>query len=61
MCLCYVLGCRYYNNIGPFECSADMVNYTDTFSKAIEVVKKRHDPVVTTMGKEKVYSVSCNR
>ena len=40
---------RYYNNIDEIECSPEIVNYTSEFVKTIERVKKRHDPVVTTI------------
>lgn len=31
------------------ECSPEIIEYTDQFVKTIERVKRRHDPVVTTM------------
>lgn len=34
-----------------FECTPEMKQYTDTFVKTIENIKRRHDPVVTTVGK----------
>ncbi|KAI8994673.1 mitochondrial branched-chain alpha-ketoacid dehydrogenase kinase-domain-containing protein [Pilobolus umbonatus] len=40
---------RYYNNVDDFDCSSDIRDYTKSFVKTIERVKKRHDPVVTTI------------
>ncbi|KAI9469335.1 mitochondrial branched-chain alpha-ketoacid dehydrogenase kinase-domain-containing protein [Zychaea mexicana] len=43
------IGHRYYNNINDLACSPEMTTYTDTFVKTIETIKRRHDPVVTTV------------
>ncbi|KAI8145966.1 mitochondrial branched-chain alpha-ketoacid dehydrogenase kinase-domain-containing protein [Fennellomyces sp. T-0311] len=43
------IGHRYYNNIDDLQCSPEMTTYTDTFVKTIENIKRRHDPVVTTV------------
>lgn len=40
---------RYYNNIDQIDCPPEIVNYTSEFVKTIERVKRRHDPVVTTI------------
>ncbi|KAI8071870.1 hypothetical protein BDF21DRAFT_344126 [Thamnidium elegans] len=40
---------RYYNNIEQADCSPEIIDYTSTFVKTIEKVKRRHDPVVTTI------------
>ncbi|CEG69781.1 Putative Pyruvate dehydrogenase kinase [Rhizopus microsporus] len=42
-------GHRYYSNAYDVECSPEIIEYTDQFVKTIERVKRRHDPVVTTM------------
>ena len=39
----------YYNNIDELACTPEMTTYTDTFVKTIENIKRRHDPVVTTV------------
>ncbi|KAG2214662.1 hypothetical protein INT46_005679 [Mucor plumbeus] len=39
----------YYNNYENIKCTPPILSYTDAFVKAIEGVKRRHDPVVTTM------------
>ncbi|KAI8376461.1 mitochondrial branched-chain alpha-ketoacid dehydrogenase kinase-domain-containing protein [Radiomyces spectabilis] len=43
------IGHRYYNDINDIQCSPDIITYTEDFVKAIETIKRRHDPVVTTM------------
>ncbi|KAL1935077.1 hypothetical protein VTP01DRAFT_4217 [Rhizomucor pusillus] len=43
------IGHRYYTNMEDFECTPEMKQYTDTFVKTIENIKRRHDPVVTTV------------
>ncbi|KAI8971495.1 hypothetical protein BDF20DRAFT_884791 [Mycotypha africana] len=40
---------RYFNNYERIKCTPAMLVYSEAFVKAIEKVKKRHDPVVTTM------------
>ncbi|KAI9029648.1 mitochondrial pyruvate dehydrogenase [Phycomyces nitens] len=42
---------RYYTNIDEVDCSPEMVDYTASFVKTIECIKRRHDPVVTTMAR----------
>jgi pyruvate dehydrogenase kinase 2/3/4 len=42
--------CRYYNHFENVECTPAILSYNDAFVKAIEGIKNRHDPVVTTMG-----------
>ena len=41
----------YYTNVEEIDCSPEVITYTDNFVKAIETIKTRHDPVVTTVGK----------
>ncbi|KAI8082677.1 mitochondrial branched-chain alpha-ketoacid dehydrogenase kinase-domain-containing protein [Gilbertella persicaria] len=43
------IGHRYYNNVDQIQVPPEIVDYTSTFVKTIEKVKKRHDPVVTTI------------
>ncbi|KAI9354022.1 hypothetical protein BD770DRAFT_392932 [Pilaira anomala] len=43
------IGHRYYNNYENIECTPPILSYTESFVKTIEGVKRRHDPVVTTM------------
>ncbi|KAK4511733.1 uncharacterized protein ATC70_007277 [Mucor velutinosus] len=43
------IGHRYYNNFENIKCTPPILSYTDSFVKAIENIKRRHDPVVTTM------------
>ncbi|CAO3623992.1 unnamed protein product [Mucor hiemalis] len=43
------LGHRYYNNFENIDCTPPILSYNDAFVKTIEGVKRRHDPVVTTM------------
>lgn len=33
------------------KCTPEMLEYTETFVRTIEAIKRRHDPVVTTVGK----------
>lgn len=42
---------RYYNNMEEVKCTPEMLEYTETFVRTIEAIKRRHDPVVTTVGK----------
>lgn len=44
-------GFRYYNNMEEVKCTPEMLDYTETFVRTIEAIKRRHDPVVTTVGK----------
>ncbi|KAG2223130.1 hypothetical protein INT45_005686 [Circinella minor] len=43
------IGHRYYTNVEEIDCSPEVITYTDNFVKAIETIKTRHDPVVTTV------------
>ncbi|ORY93379.1 mitochondrial pyruvate dehydrogenase [Syncephalastrum racemosum] len=43
------IGHRYYTNMEEVEVSPEMTTYTDSFVKTIENIKRRHDPVVTTV------------
>ncbi|ORX57558.1 hypothetical protein DM01DRAFT_1334164 [Hesseltinella vesiculosa] len=43
------LGHRYYNNVENIDCTPEMIMYTEEIVRAIEKIKQRHDPVVTTM------------
>ncbi|CEG71173.1 Putative [Pyruvate dehydrogenase [lipoamide]] kinase [Rhizopus microsporus] len=40
---------RYYTNCESIECTPSMLAYVDKLVRTIEEVKRRHDPVVTTM------------
>ncbi|KAG1460394.1 hypothetical protein G6F56_005957 [Rhizopus delemar] len=40
---------RYFTNCKNIECTPAMLAYTSDLVQAIEVVKRRHDPVVTTI------------
>jgi hypothetical protein len=44
---------RYYNNnsVSDFDCTPEIIDYNSHFVKTIEKVKRRHDPVVTTVGR----------
>ncbi|KAL1920927.1 uncharacterized protein VTP21DRAFT_11562 [Calcarisporiella thermophila] len=41
---------RYYANVEDFDWPREVHNYNDKLTKVIEIIKRRHDPVVTTMG-----------
>ncbi|KAL1929908.1 hypothetical protein VTP01DRAFT_1062 [Rhizomucor pusillus] len=43
------IGHRYYTNVEEIDCSPEVLTYTENFVKAIEAIKQRHDPVVTTV------------
>ncbi|RUP51176.1 branched-chain alpha-ketoacid dehydrogenase kinase [Jimgerdemannia flammicorona] len=43
------LGHRYYTGVGDFDYPPEVVNYNERFVKTIEMIKRRHDPVVTTV------------
>ncbi|KAL0072962.1 hypothetical protein F4703DRAFT_1867245 [Phycomyces blakesleeanus] len=43
------IGHRYFNPVEDIRCSPEVLTYTDSFVKTIEGVKRRHDPVVTTV------------
>ncbi|KAG0178015.1 hypothetical protein DFQ29_004035 [Apophysomyces sp. BC1021] len=45
------IGHRYYTNIDEVDFPPEINEYTSTFVRTIEAIKRRHDPVVTTMGK----------
>ncbi|KAI8880344.1 alpha-ketoacid dehydrogenase kinase [Backusella circina FSU 941] len=40
---------RYYNNVTDVDCTPEIIDYNSHFVKTIERVKRRHDPVVTTV------------
>ncbi|EIE82940.1 [Pyruvate dehydrogenase [lipoamide]] kinase [Rhizopus delemar RA 99-880] len=40
---------RYFTNCKHIECTPAMLTYTDNLVQTIEEVKRRHDPVVTTI------------
>lgn len=50
--LCMETDHRYYNNMEEVKCTPEMLDYTETFVRTIEAIKRRHDPVVTTVGKQ---------
>ncbi|KAI8070066.1 mitochondrial pyruvate dehydrogenase [Gongronella butleri] len=43
------IGHRYYTNLESFQCPPEISSYNKDFVKAIEAIKRRHDPVVTTV------------
>ncbi|ORX61316.1 hypothetical protein DM01DRAFT_1361244 [Hesseltinella vesiculosa] len=43
------IGHRYYTNLEAFHCPPEINTYNQEFVKAIEIIKRRHDPVVTTI------------
>ncbi|CAG8566938.1 15079_t:CDS:10, partial [Acaulospora colombiana] len=43
---------RYYANVEDMNWPPEVRVYNERFTKLIENIKKRHDPVVTTVGKE---------
>ncbi|KAI9312254.1 mitochondrial pyruvate dehydrogenase [Dichotomocladium elegans] len=43
------IGHRYYTNLEDVQCTPEMLKYTETFVRTIEGIKRRHDPVVTTV------------
>ncbi|KAI7862482.1 mitochondrial branched-chain alpha-ketoacid dehydrogenase kinase-domain-containing protein [Spinellus fusiger] len=43
------IGHRYFNYVDDVPCTPEVLEYTDKFVKIIEGVKRRHDPVVTTI------------
>jgi len=42
---------RYYANLDGFDWPPEIYTYNENFTKLIENIKQRHDPVVTTMVK----------
>ncbi|CAG8591567.1 3474_t:CDS:10, partial [Paraglomus occultum] len=44
----------YYANLDGFDWPPEIYTYNEKFTKLIENIKRRHDPVVTTMGKGNV-------
>ncbi|CAO3598771.1 unnamed protein product [Absidia cylindrospora] len=43
------IGHRYYTNLETFRCPPEITEYNHSFTKTIEAIKRRHDPVVTTV------------
>ncbi|KAI8984283.1 mitochondrial branched-chain alpha-ketoacid dehydrogenase kinase-domain-containing protein [Mycotypha africana] len=43
------IGQRYYNKVDATECPPEIAEYTNKFVRTIEAIKRRHDPVVTTI------------
>ncbi|CAG8569333.1 616_t:CDS:10 [Ambispora gerdemannii] len=41
---------RYYSNIDGIDWPPEVYDYNERFTKLIEAIKRRHDPVVTTVG-----------
>ncbi|CAG8527786.1 1432_t:CDS:10 [Ambispora leptoticha] len=41
---------RYYSNIDGIDWPPEVYHYNEKFTKLIEAIKRRHDPVVTTVG-----------
>ncbi|CAG8656170.1 13340_t:CDS:2 [Funneliformis caledonium] len=44
------IGHRYYSNIDDLDWPPEVRYYNEKFTKLIEAIKRRHDPVVTTVG-----------
>ncbi|ORZ06658.1 mitochondrial pyruvate dehydrogenase [Absidia repens] len=40
---------RYYTNLETFKCPPEIEEYNQSFTRTIEAIKRRHDPVVTTV------------
>jgi pyruvate dehydrogenase kinase 2/3/4 len=49
-CLPTMLTGRYYGRVDDFTWPPEVRAYNNNFTKALSVIKRRHDPVVTTMG-----------
>jgi len=45
-----VTGARYYGRVDDYNWPPEVRAYNNNFTKALSVIKRRHDPVVTTMG-----------
>ncbi|KAI8391523.1 mitochondrial pyruvate dehydrogenase [Radiomyces spectabilis] len=43
------IGHRYYTKMDEGDCPPEFATYNDLFVKSIETIKRRHDPVVTTV------------
>ncbi|CAO3651435.1 unnamed protein product [Cunninghamella blakesleeana] len=43
------IGHRYYTNLESFHCPPEITTYNKQFVSTIEKIKRRHDPVVTTV------------
>lgn len=41
----------YFRDVGEFDWPPEVLRYNEQFVKRIEAIKRRHDPVVTTVGK----------
>jgi len=50
-CLPTTLTGRYYGRVDDFTWPPEVRAYNNNFTKALSTIKRRHDPVVTTMGK----------
>lgn len=53
MDLCRIDDYRYHSAMDGQEWPVEMHSYNERFTKMIEAVKRRHDPVVTTVGRFK--------
>lgn len=45
-----VAGARFYGRVDDYHWPPEVRAYNNNFTKALSVIKRRHDPVVTTMG-----------
>jgi hypothetical protein len=45
-----MLTTRYYGRVDDFTWPPEVRAYNNNFTKALSIIKRRHDPVVTTMG-----------
>jgi hypothetical protein len=53
-CLPTELTGRYYGRVDDFTWPPEVRAYNNNFTKALSTIKRRHDPVVTTMGNESI-------
>ncbi|RUS20005.1 mitochondrial branched-chain alpha-ketoacid dehydrogenase kinase-domain-containing protein [Endogone sp. FLAS-F59071] len=51
------LGHRYYTNVDDFDYPPEVIKYNEQFVKTIENIKRRHDPVVTTVAYRKSHHI----
>lgn len=45
-----IVGARYYGRVDDYTWPPEVRAYNTNFTKALSIIKRRHDPVVTTMG-----------
>jgi hypothetical protein len=52
-----ILTTRYYGRVDDFTWPPEVRAYNNNFTKALSIIKRRHDPVVTTMGSLSIFGV----